>query len=136
MEKLRILIVEDSPLWANHLKAILSNEPLYEVIGSASDGRLGLKKAEDLRPDLLLVDINLPTLNGIELAHSVQHLLPKPFVIFVSEHRMPSIVEAAVKVGNAYVLKTSADAELLPAIITVCRGERFLSSILKGQISD
>lgn len=113
------------------LESILSKEPSYEVICTVSDGSLALKKVEDLKPDLVLVEVSLSTMNGIDLTRSIQRISPKPFIIFVSQDATPSIVRAAMDAGaNGYVIKTEANRDLIEAVRAVRAGRHFLSKKL------
>jgi DNA-binding NarL/FixJ family response regulator len=137
MQNLRILIVDDSRPWVNLLQTILSKEPLHEVISIAFDGDAALIEAERLNPDLMLLDVNLPTISGLDLAASLQNINPRPLVLFVSQNSNPSIVRAALEAGGkGYLLKTDADQELMNAIRAVCAGERYLSTSLRDSIVD
>ncbi len=136
MQTRRILIADRFKPWAQMLESILSKEPSYEIVCTVFDGSLALKKAEELKPDLMLVDVNLSTTNGIDLTRSIQHISPKPLVIFVSQDTTPSIVRAALEAGaRGYVIKTEANRELIEAIRTVCTGQRFLSKKLDEMVS-
>ena len=113
------------------LESILLKEPFCQVICTVFDGFLALRKTEELKPDLVLVDVNLSTINGIELTRSIQHLSPRPRVIFVSQDTTPSIVRAAMDAGaSGYVVKTEANRDLIEAVRAVCTGQRFLSKIV------
>jgi len=137
MELFRVLIVDDYEPWSRQLTAIIEKEPSYKVISTVSDGYAALKKAEEIKPDLVLLDISLPTLNGIEVVRSLQRFHPKPFVVFVTQNATPSIVRAALEAGgNGYVLKTYAHRDLLPAIKIVCSGGRFLSAKLNTSTTE
>src|SRR4051812_13936971 len=117
MQNLRILIVDDFQPWAHLLKTFLSKEPSYEVISTAWDGHAALLEAERLKPDLVTLDVNLPTISGLDLARSLQNFNPRPIVVFVSQNASSAIVRAAFKAGGSgYVLKTDAGRELLNAI--------------------
>ena len=137
MENLRILIVDAFEPWARLVQTVVSTEPLYEVIGIFSDGYAALTDAEQSKPDLVLLDINLPTINGIDLCRSLQRVKPRPFTIFVSQNETRAIVRAAFDAGaNGYVLKTEVKQELIRAITIVSTGERFLSMGLRKLMLD
>lgn len=92
-----------------------------------------MRAAEELKPDLILVDVGLPGLNGIDLARGVQQIVPKPLVLFVSQHSTPAIVKGALDTGAlGYVLKLDATADLIKAIEAVRRGEKFLSTSIRN----
>lgn len=129
---LRIQIVDDFQPWIRLLETIVENAQLGQVICTASDGYVALRKAEELKPDLILLDINIPTINGIELARALQPCQFRPLILFVSHYETPSIVRAAIEAGgNGFVLKTHIRQDLEQAILAIRNGERFLSEKLQ-----
>jgi len=99
-----------------------------KIIGEASDGLEAVQKAEELTPDLILLDIGIPTLNGIEAAHRISKLVPRATVLFLSQENDADVVATALSNGaRGYVLKLDADRELLPAVESVLRGQRYIS---------
>jgi DNA-binding NarL/FixJ family response regulator len=99
------------------------------VICEVSDGLEAVQKAEELKPDLILLDIGLPTLNGIEAARRIRKLVPESKIIFSTQETDADIVQEAMRLGAwAYVFKTHAECDLLPAIHAVLSGKRFVSS--------
>ena len=104
-----------------------------QVICEVSDGPEAVQKAEELRPDLILLDIGLPKLNGIEAARQIRLLSPNSKIIFLSQENSLDVVEEALSMGAlGYVNKAHAGSELLPAVKAVLRGERFVSNGIKG----
>jgi DNA-binding NarL/FixJ family response regulator len=104
-----------------------------QIIGEASDGLEAVRKAEELRPDLILLDVGLPSLNGIEAARRIQVVSPTSKILFVSQNRSPDIAEEALSTGaGGYVVKSDAGGELLPAVKAVLEGKRFISASLAG----
>jgi DNA-binding NarL/FixJ family response regulator len=104
----------------------------FQVIAEASDGQRAVQKAEELKPDLILLDIGLPTLNGIEVAHRISTVLPDAGILFVSQHNDPDVVASALRDGaKGYVHKLDVTRELLPAVQAVLRGEHFRSASLR-----
>jgi DNA-binding NarL/FixJ family response regulator len=129
IQKPRILIVDDFQPWARMLKSIVEEEQLGHVIGIVSEAYVALTKAEELKPDLVLLDISLPNMNGIDLANILKRIQPQPLILFISHYEAPSIIKAAIDSGgNGYILKTHLRQDLTLAIKTVCQGQRFLSA--------
>jgi DNA-binding NarL/FixJ family response regulator len=134
MSVFRILLIEDSVPWLEFLRALISRESSLEIIGLATDGQDGIAKAEALSPDLILLDIDLPKLNGITVARTVRTLVPKAHFLFVSQNADPAVVREALSVGSAgYVLKTDG-REILAAIEGVRKGARFVSPGLRKSL--
>ena len=107
--------------------------PKFQVIGEASDGSEAVQMAEALRPDLIVLDIGLSKLNGIEATRRIRPLSPSSKIVFLSQNNDPAVARAALSTGaQGYVRKTDAVSELLSAVDAVLRGKRFVSSSLKG----
>ena len=127
----RILVVEDFELLRQFVVGLLGKRPGLQVVGEASDGLKALQRAVELRPDLMVLDIGLPSLSGIEVARRVRTLVPHAKILFFSAESSPDAVQEALSAGAlAYVHKQLA-SELLPAIDAVLAGKRFVSSDLK-----
>ena len=125
---IRILIADDLKAWRLQVLALLQARAAWQVIAEASDGSEAVQKAEELKPDLILLDIGLPKLNGIEAARQIRQLSPNSKIIFLSMNSDLDIVRAALGTGAlGYVRKTDARRELLPATDAVLRGEQFIS---------
>ncbi len=106
--------------------------PEFQVIGEASNGAEAVQKAEELKPGLILLDINLPELNGIEAARRIRQLSSSSKIVFLSQYNSGDVVRAALGTGAlGYVCKTDAGRELLPAVDAVLRDRRFISSSVK-----
>jgi DNA-binding NarL/FixJ family response regulator len=130
---IRVLVVEDYEPWRRYFSTALQKQPELQVIGEVSDGLEAVQKAEELQPDLILLDIGLPTLNGIEAARRVREVSPTSKILFVSENRSPDIAQEALGTGaGGYVVKSDARSELLPAVKAVLEGKRFISASLAG----
>ncbi len=128
---IRILVVDDYEPFRRFVCETLKTKTELQVIGEASDGLEAVQKAKDLKPDLALLDIGLPKLNGIEVAHRLSRLIPEVKVLFISQNNDANVITAALNSGaKGYVLKGTANADLLPAIAAVLRGDRFVSSQL------
>jgi DNA-binding NarL/FixJ family response regulator len=130
---IRILVVDDYEPWHRFVSTTLAKEPGLEIIAQASDGVEAVQQARDLRPDLVLLDIGLPSLNGIEAARQIYGVSPASKIIFVSENRSPDIAEEALNTGaGGYVVKSDAASQLIAAVRAVLEGKRFVSASLAG----
>ena len=129
MSSVRILVVEDfAPFW-EFIRSILAEWPDMQVIGEVTDGLEGVQKAELPEPDLVLLDIGLPTLNGIEAARQIRKLAPKSTIIFLSQESSPEVVQEALNLGAwGYVVKTRAATDLLAALDAFLEGRQFVSA--------
>jgi DNA-binding NarL/FixJ family response regulator len=129
---LRILLVDDfKPFWGLVRSVILDRADLM-IIFAAADGLTAVEKAEELRPDLVLMDIGLPKLNGIESARRILQSDPQTRILFLSEESSSDFVDEAFNLGaRGYVVKRDAGTDLLLGIDAVVRGEKFVSRSLK-----
>lgn len=133
---IRVLVVEDFQPFRDFVCSALKEKPDLQVVGEASDGLEAVQKAEALQPDLILLDIGLPTLNGIEAARQIRKLVPRSKILFVSQDSSPDVVREAVCLGAmGYVIKAHAGSDLLAAIEAVCQGRWFVSNALSGRHS-
>jgi DNA-binding NarL/FixJ family response regulator len=122
------LVVDDFEPWRRLVCLMLQQQMDIRIVGEASDGQEAVQKAEDLQPDLILLDVGLPTLNGIEAARRIRRQSPKAKILFFSENLSPDIAQAALATGAAgYAVKSDGAGELLRAVTAVLRGTRFLS---------
>jgi DNA-binding NarL/FixJ family response regulator len=127
----RVIVVEDHERWRLFFSTALQKQPELQVIGEVSDGLEALQKVEELQPDLILLDIGLPTLNGIEAARRIREVSPASRILFISENRSLDIVKEALSTGACgYILKSDSASELLPAVKAVLEGKRFVSASL------
>jgi DNA-binding NarL/FixJ family response regulator len=131
---IRILVAEDFEPFRKFLSSTVQNEPQFQVICEVEDGLGAVQKAEELQPDLILLDIGLPTMNGIEAARRIRKVCPKSKIVFVSQESSTDVVQEAFSSGAVgYVVKTDAGSELLAAVRAVLQGERFLGRRFAGQ---
>jgi len=124
-----VLVVDDFEPFRHFVRAKLQTRPGLQVVGEASDGLEAIQKAEELQPHLILLDIGLPALNGIDAADRISTLLPDAVILFISQNNDADVVAGALNDGaRGYVLKPDANRELLPAVEAVLRGEHFASA--------
>jgi len=132
----RVLVVDDYEPWRRFVSSTLDKQPDLRVIGEVADGLEAVRKAEELQPDLIVLDIGLPTLNGIEAARRIREVSPTSKILFVSENGSRDIAEEALRTGaSGYVVKSGAGTELLPAVKAVLQGKQFVSASLTGHDS-
>ena len=133
MAPIRVVVVEDFIPFRQFICKRLAKRPDSPVIREVSDGLEAVCLAEALKPDLILLDIGLPTLNGIAAARQIRRLAPESKIIFVSQEFSPDIVQEAFNLGaQGYVVKTRAAIDLLPAVEAVLEGRHFVSHGLSG----
>jgi DNA-binding NarL/FixJ family response regulator len=129
----RVLVVEDSEPFRRFICSTLGKIPELQIVGEISDGLEAVQKAEELQPDLILLDIGLPRLNGIEAAQRIRRLSPKSKILFVSQESSADVVQRVLSLGACgYVVKMDAGRELLAAVDAVLRGEQFVGSRFAG----
>jgi DNA-binding NarL/FixJ family response regulator len=117
--EIRILVVDDLAPWRHAVRSMIGRETEWHVVGEASDGLEAIQKAEQLNPDLVLLDIGLPRLNGIDAARQIRSRSPETQVLFLSQETSFDVAMEALKIGTGFVVKTAAAKALLPALKTV-----------------
>jgi DNA-binding NarL/FixJ family response regulator len=131
MAAFRTLIVEDHEDLRALLRSLLENETQCVVVGEASDGLQAVQTAQELQPDLILLDLSLPKLNGMETGRRIRKISPHSKIVFLSQEPDPEIVQSALRIGAGYLLKS--DAKELPAAVhAILEGRKFLSDRLKA----
>jgi DNA-binding NarL/FixJ family response regulator len=127
----RVLVVDDFELWQTFVHMRLDKEPNLHVIGVAADGQDAVLKAEELQPNLILLDISLPKLNGLKAARQIGKISPNSRILFLSREEDPDVVLESFSAGGlGYVLKSDAAMDLLAGIESVLLGRRFVSRSL------
>jgi DNA-binding NarL/FixJ family response regulator len=133
ISSVRVLVVEDYEPFRRFVCSTLEKRTDLQVICEASDGLEAVRKAEELQPDLILFDVGLPTLSGIEAARRIRKLSPESKILFVSQESSADVVQEAFGLGaRGYVVKTDAGRELLEAVNAVLRGEQFVGRRFSG----
>jgi DNA-binding NarL/FixJ family response regulator len=129
MEKLKILLAEDHRILREGLKRLIAEQPNMEVVGEADNGVAAWQQAKELEPDIVLMDITMPRLNGAEATVKIRALCPNVKVIALTGHRASAYLNEVLKAGaSGYVLKQAAIDELIDAIHTVSKGGNYIDS--------
>lgn len=130
-KSVRVLVVDDYEPWHRFISTTLQTQPALQFIGYVFDGLDAVQQAQQLQPDLILLDIGLPGVNGIEAARRIRRVSPRSKILFASANRSPDIVEEALSTGaGGYVIKSDAGHELLPALKAALVGKRYVSASL------
>lgn len=128
-----VLVVDDNEPFRRFVRATLSTKPELKIISEVSDGLEAVQKALELQPALIVLDIGLPGLNGIEAARRIRKLSPKSTILFLSQESSPEIIQEALCLGAlGFVIKAHAAKDLLIAVEAVLRNEQFVSSAQKA----
>jgi DNA-binding NarL/FixJ family response regulator len=128
-----ILLVDDSEPFRRVVVARIQRQPELRVICEASDGLDAVERAQELRPELILLDIGLPLLSGMDAARRMRNGAPQSRILFLTQESSPDVVNEAFNLGaQGYIVKLDAGKDLLPGINAVVRGEKFVSSRLAG----
>lgn len=135
MAKARILLADDHTLVAEAFKRLL--EPEFEVVGTVGDGRALLREAPELKPDVVLVDLNMPLLNGLDASEQLKQLLPRTKIIVLTMNEDAEIAyETLNKWASGYLLKKSAGSELLKAVREVLNGAKYVTPAMENQLAE
>jgi DNA-binding NarL/FixJ family response regulator len=125
---IHILVVDDSEPWRRFASSTLRKQPGLQVVGEASNGLEAFQKAVELEPDLILLGIGVPSLNGIEAARRIREMVPEAKIIFLSEESSFDVVQKAMSLGaSAFVVKTMVANELVAVVETVLAGMKIVS---------
>jgi len=134
---LRVLLADDHAIVRRGLRSLLETEPGLSVVAEAADGLDALRLCEEHEPDVIILDVGMPKLNGIEVAARAQKLRRPPHVIILSMHADESYIIRALSAGaRAYLLKDATDEDLIPAVRTVAAGKPFFSPAVAGVLVD
>ena len=128
---IRVLIVDDFEQWRKVVRAALQGKLGLHIFEEAADGLEAVQKAQAMQPDLVVLDIGLPMLNGIEVARHIRSVSAKSKVVFLTENRSCEVTETALQDGaSGYVVKSAFARDLIPAVEAVLEGRQFLSAKL------
>ena len=132
----RVLVVEDFAPFRQFIRSTLVGRADLQVICEVADGLEAVQKAEELKPDLILLDIGLPTLSGIEAARRIRKVSPQSKILVLSQESSADLVHAVLSLGAlGYVVKARAGSELLAAVEAVCQSRQFVTSGLSGHVA-
>jgi DNA-binding NarL/FixJ family response regulator len=132
--KTSVLVVDDHELVRRGICTILASDPTLDVICQTADGEGAVRKAEELQPELILLDINLPGISGVEAARRIRKVSPGSHIIFISQHDTLAVVKQGFSTGaHGYVVKSDAALDVLNAIRAVREGKRFVSGRVLAQ---
>jgi DNA-binding NarL/FixJ family response regulator len=126
---IRVLLVDDNEPFRRFVREALGVRPDIQIVGEAIDGLEAVRKAQELEPGLIVLDIGMPGLNGIEAARRIRRLSPQSKILFLSQESSPEVVQEALSLGAlGYVTKMNAARDLLIAVDAVLRNQQFVSS--------
>jgi DNA-binding NarL/FixJ family response regulator len=126
MDRTRILIVDDHEIFRRGLRSLLESRPEIEICGEATNGLEAVERAKEIQPDVILMDISMPLLDGLQATRQIRNQVPKSSVLLLSQHDSSHMLSAALKAGaSAYVTKSQVSLCLLTALEGVIRGEPF-----------
>jgi len=137
MKKIRILLADDHTVMRNGLRVLLERQPDFAVAGEAADGREAVDAAERLTPDVVVVDVAMPRLNGLDATQQITSKHPRTAVVVLSMHSDEGYIIRALKAGaRGYLLKDSAEADLITAIRAVHEGKAFFSPVISRMLAE
>lgn len=135
MEKIRVLIAEDHETVREGLKLILSAQSDMEVVGDAGDGRAAVELAQRLNPDVVIMDISMPGMNGLKATGTLKNCCPESHVLALTRHKDDGYLQQILTAGaSGYVLKQSSPSELIHAIRAVAKGGKYLDPTVAGKV--
>lgn len=130
-----VLIVDDHPLFRSGLRQVIASDPHFELVGETGDGEAALQLIQEKKPEVAVLDVNLPGLSGLEIARRLQTKRLPTHVIMLTMHKEEETCNRALDVGAmGFVLKENASEEILKAITAVAKGEHYLSSTISGYL--
>jgi DNA-binding NarL/FixJ family response regulator len=134
-QKVRIVIAEDHTILREGLRSLLSSNPSFEIVGEAEDGREAIKCVEKFKPDLILTDLSMPRMNGMEAIKEIKRESPTTKVLVLTVHRAEEYILATFRAGaDGYLLKDSTHAELVMAVKKVLSGKHYISPEISEKV--
>ena len=134
-QKVRIVIAEDHTILREGLRSLLSSDPNFEIVGEAEDGREAIRCVEKLKPDLILTDLSMPRMNGMEAIREIKKISPKSKVLVLTVHNAEEYVLGTFQAGaDGYLLKESTHVELVTAVNKVLSGKRYITPEISEKV--
>ncbi len=137
MDKIKIIVADDHNLVREGIVALLQNNKEIEIVGQASDGAIAVRLAKQYNPDIVIMDLSMPTLNGLEATYQIKRDVPDVKVLILTQHDNEEYIIQIIKAGaSGYILKSSVSADLMKSILQLQRGETFFSPTISRKILD
>jgi len=134
-QKYRIVIAEDHTILREGLRSLLSSSPEFEIVGEAEDGREAIQSVEKYKPDLILTDLSMPRMNGMEAIREIKRVSPKTRIVVLTVHKTEEYILATFKAGaHGYLLKDSTHSELMMALKKVLSGKQYISPEISEKV--
>jgi two-component system response regulator NreC len=134
-QRVRIVIAEDHTILREGLRSLLSSNPIFEIVGEAEDGREAIRCVEKFKPDLILTDLSMPRMNGMEAIKEIKKESPATKVLVLTVHRAEEYILATFRAGaDGYILKDSTHSELVMAVKNVLSGKHYISPEISEKV--
>jgi DNA-binding NarL/FixJ family response regulator len=134
-QKVRIVIAEDHTILREGLRSLLSSDPNFEIVGEAEDGREAIRCVEKLKPDLILTDLSMPRMNGMEAIKEIRRISPVTKILVLTVHKAEEYILSTFRAGaNGYLLKDSTHAELVMAVKKVLSGKQYIGPEISEKV--
>jgi DNA-binding NarL/FixJ family response regulator len=132
----RILVVDDNPIVRHGLRTLLGGRPEWEIVDEAEDGIEAVEKTDRLKPDVVVLDVSMPRMDGLEACRRIRKSVPKSEVLIVTQHDSPQMIREALSAGaRGYIVKSDAARDLLAALEAVSQHKLFIAKN-RGQVGD
>lgn len=133
MPTVRIVVIDDYEPWRKFVASTLKERPELQIVAEATDGLEAVQKVKELQPELILLDVGLPKLNGIDAAERIRECSPNTRILFCSQNRSRDIADEAMRSGDGYVVKAGARDDLFAGLKAILEGKRYLSPLLSDK---
>ena len=137
MSKIKVMVADDHDIVRDGLRELINNQPAMEMVGAASDGQAILKKVRALKPDVVILDIAMPKMNGLAVINLIKEIHPQARIVIFSMHKKDAYVQQALTSGACgYVLKTASSSQIVEAVRSVHQGNYYLSPSIQTDLID